>query len=963
MMHGQAEGWPQDPPHEAGALPSDVLYRSVFESPVDFAMIVTGPEGRVTAWNTGAERVLGWSRSEMIGEPVDRFFTPEDRAEGRPATEMRLSLADGRAADERWHLRRDGTRFWASGEMMPLRDALGGHIGFLKILRDRTRARESGKALREAERRRTTLLDLNDRLRDIADPAGLSYAACAVLGTALEVSRVGYGIIDKVAETITIARDWNAPGIESLAGVLHFRDYGSYIEDLKRGETAIVTDARLDPRTRDSASALEAISARAFVNMPLVEQGSSVALFYVNHALARSWSESEVALMREVADRVRGATERLRSERGLRESEEQFRVFAQAVPNQVWASRPDGYLYWFNSQAYAYAGTPLGSMDGATAWGSLVHPDDLVAAGEAWTRSLAGGAVYETEFRIRRADGAYRWFLVRAEPVRASDGAITHWVGTNTDIDDRRRQAAELAALNASLERQVAERTTDRNALWQLSTDIMLRCGFDGRVAAVNPAWTTMLGWREDELVGTSLFDLLHPDDVEATLAGASSSAEGHSLARFENRYRHRDGSYRWISWSTRPDERLINAVGRDVTAEKEQAEALCRAEEQLRQSQKMEAVGQLTGGLAHDFNNLLAGISGSLELLQTRMSQGRLTEIDRYINAAQGASRRAAALTHRLLAFSRRQTLDPKPTDVNRLVAGMEELLRRTVGPSVHFEVVGAPGLWPALVDPPQLENALLNLCINARDAMPDGGRITIETANKWLDERAAKERDLPPGQYLSLCVTDTGTGMTPEVVERAFDPFFTTKPIGQGTGLGLSMIYGFVRQSGGQVRIYSELGEGTTMCLYLPRYYGETEQAEVMPSLGDAPRAGQDQTVLIVDDEPTVRMLVTEVLEDLGYTAIEAADGPSGLKVLRSDVRIDLLVTDVGLPGGMNGRQMADAGRVSRPDLKVLFITGYAENAVVGNGYLEPGMAVLTKPFIMEALASRIRDLIAGD
>ncbi|MCJ2014171.1 PAS domain S-box protein [Methylobacterium sp. J-076] len=961
-MSGQATGRAPQPYPDASGLAPDVLHRSIFESAVDFAMIATGLDGRVVAWNVGAERVLGWSASEMTGEPVDRIFTPEDRAEGRPTIEMQLSLAEGRAADERWHLRKDGSRFWASGEMMPLRDASGEHIGFLKILRDRTGAREAGEALREAEMRRATLLELTDRLRDIRDPGDLSHAACEVLGIALDVSRVGYGIIDKSAETITIERDWNAPGIESLAGVLQFRDYGSYIDDLKRGETAIVPDAAQDPRTRDNAAALEGISARAFVNMPVVEQGSSVALFYVNHAVARSWSAGEVALMREVAERVRAATERLRSERALRESEEQFRVFAQTVPNQVWAARPDGYLYWFNEQAYAYSGSPPGSIEGPTEWGRIVHPDDLASAGEAWAHSLASGAVYGTEFRIRRADGAYRWFLVRAEPVRASDGGITHWVGTNTDIDDRRRQAAELAELNATLERQVAERTTDRNALWQLSSDIMLRCGFDGRIVAVNPAWLSMLGWREDDLVGSSLFDLLHPDDVEKTLEGASRSANGTSLARFENRYRHRDGSYRWISWSTRPDDRLINAVGRDVTAEREQAEALRRAEEQLRQSQKMEAVGQLTGGLAHDFNNLLAGISGSLELLQTRMSQGRLTDIDRYVNAAQGASKRAAALTHRLLAFSRRQTLDPKPTDVNRLIGGMEELIRRTVGPSVHFEVVGASGLWPALVDPPQLENALLNLCINARDAMPDGGRITIETANKWLDERGGKDRDLPPGQYLALCVTDTGTGMPPDVIERAFDPFFTTKPIGQGTGLGLSMIYGFVRQSGGQVRIYSEVGEGTTMCLYLPRHYGETEQADVMASLGDAPRAKQDQTVLIVDDEPTVRMLVTEVLEDLGYTAIEAADSQSGLKVLQSDVRIDLLVTDVGLPGGMNGRQMADAGRVSRPDLKVLFITGYAENAVVGNGHLEPGMAVLTKPFVMEALATRIRDLIAG-
>lgn len=270
------------------------------------------------------------------------------------------------------------------------------------------------------------------------------------------------------------------------------------------------------------------------------------------------------------------------------------------------------------------------------------------------------------------------------------------------------------------------------------------------------------------------------------------------------------------------------------------------------------------------------------------------------------------------------------------------------------------AGGLWRTLCDPIQLESALLNLCINARDAMPEGGRITIETANKWLDDHAARERDLPPGQYLSLCVTDTGTGMTPDVITRAFDPFFTTKPVGQGTGLGLSMIHGFVRQSGGQVRIYSEFGQGTTMCLYLPRYYGSAREEAAHADLSEAPRAEQGETVLIVDDEPSVRMLVSEVLEDLGYTAVEAADGPTGLKIMQSDVRLDLLVTDVGLPGGMNGRQMADAGRELRPELKVLFITGYAENAVIGNGHLEPGMQLMTKPFVMEVLASRIREMI---
>ena len=519
---------------------------------------------------------------------------------------------------------------------------------------------------------------------------------------------------------------------------------------------------------------------------------------------------------------------------------------------------------------------------------------------------------------------------------------------------------AELGSLNATLAQQVAERTADRNALWTLSSDMMLRCLFDGTITAVNPAWTEVLGWGADALVGTKLIDFVHPDDLARTIAGAQRLSAGERLARFDNRYRHRDGSYRWITWAARPGEGVINAVGRDFTAERERADALAAAEEALRQSQKMEAVGQLTGGLAHDFNNLLAGISGSLEMIQTRLSQGRMMDVDRYINAAQGAARRAAALTHRLLAFSRRQTLDPKPTDVNRLVAGMEELIRRTVGPAVVVEVIAAPGLWLTLVDPPQLENALLNLCINARDAMPEGGRITIATANARVDEPAVRHRDRPPGSSLTLCVADTGTGMAPEIVDRVFEPFFTTKPLGQGTGLGLSMIYGFAQQSGGQVKIVSEVGRGTTVCLHLPRHAGAVPEEDAHAAIGAPPRAAPGETVLVVDDEPTVRMLVTEVLEDLGYTAIEAADGAAGLKVLQSDVRIDLLVTDVGLPGGLNGRQMAEAGREKRPGLKVLFITGYAEATVLGSGQLAPGMQVITKPFVVEVLGARIREMI---
>ena len=448
---------------------------------------------------------------------------------------------------------------------------------------------------------------------------------------------------------------------------------------------------------------------------------------------------------------------------------------------------------------------------------------------------------------------------------------------------------------------------------------------------------------------------------TERTTAGFELTQQGQPAIRFPNRYRCKDGGYRWISWVGVPEDGMVYCSGRDITEEKAAEAELAEAQNALRQSQKMEAIGQLTGGIAHDFNNLLAGIDGSLELLERRLAEGRFSGLERYIVGAQSSTRRAAALTQRLLAFSRRQTLDPKPININRLIGGMEELIRRTVGPSIDVEVVGAGGIWTTKVDPSQLESALLNLCINARDAMPDGGRITIETANKWLDERAARERELSPGQYISLCVTDTGTGMTPDVMAQAFDPFFTTKPLGQGTGLGLSMIHGFVRQSGGQVRIYSELGNGTTMCLYLPRFAGGIDEAEAPEAL-HAADSGHGETVLVIDDEPTVRMLMVEVLEEAGYVALEASDGPTGLKILQSDARIDLLVTDVGLPGGMNGRQVADAARASRPDLKVLFVTGYAENAAVGNGHLDTGMEVIAKPFAMAAFGNKVREMIEG-
>ncbi|WP_242196572.1 MULTISPECIES: ATP-binding protein [unclassified Pseudomonas] len=381
--------------------------------------------------------------------------------------------------------------------------------------------------------------------------------------------------------------------------------------------------------------------------------------------------------------------------------------------------------------------------------------------------------------------------------------------------------------------------------------------------------------------------------------------------------------------------------------------------EEALRQSQKMEAVGQLTGGIAHDFNNMLTGIIGSLELLRRRIARGKLDDLDGLIDLGVTSANRAAGLTHRLLAFSRRQSLDSKPVGINQLVTSMGELLQRSINESIALDMRLDAQLWTAEADPNQLESALLNLVINARDAMPGGGKLVVETSNRHLDNVfTAAYGTLKPGDYVELSVSDTGCGIPEHLMGRVFDPFFTTKPIGQGTGLGLSMIYGFARQSHGHVTIHSEVGKGTTVSLFLPRFVGEMQAPEYLnPAL--TPYANAGETVLIVEDDPAVRVLVSAVLKELGYAFVEAGDADTALPIIESDQRIDLLISDVGLPG-MNGRQMAEIGRQIRPQLKVLFITGYAEHAAVRGGFLDPGMQLITKPFTFDLLTAKVREMI---
>jgi PAS domain S-box-containing protein len=652
-------------------------------------------------------------------------------------------------------------------------------------------------------------------------------------------------------------------------------------------------------------------------------------------------------------------TERRRSEKALKESEERFRLIANSAPVPMWVSRMDGKRAFVNQAYMDFLGLDYEDCL-VFDWRKALHPDDLPRILQEQVAGEGSKKPFALEARYRRADGNWRWVRSESQPRWGPDGEHIGFIGVAHDVTASKQAEMELRGLNVTLEAEVEARTRERDRIWNVSQDLLVVADATGVWLNVNPAIKETLGWSTEEVLGKTSQWMEHPDDVSRSAAEVTRLAHGGRTQRFENRLKHRDGSYRWLSWTAVSSEGLIYAVARDVTDEREAEETLRRTEEALRQSQKMEAVGQLTGGIAHDFNNLLQGIVGSLDLVQKRLASGRLSEIQRHVTGAMTSANRAAALTHRLLAFSRRQPLDPKPVKANPLIASMEELLRRTMGEKVELELALAGGLWPTLCDPNQLENSILNLAINARDAMPDGGRLTIETSNAERDNAyVARQHDVEPGDYVCISVRDTGIGMAPDVVARAFDPFFTTKPTGQGTGLGLSMIYGFARQSEGHVKIDSEPGKGTTVRVYLPRHSGELEAAVQPEQDASDEQEGRGQTVLVVEDEALVRALIVDVLDELGYRALEANDGPSGLRVLQSSEPIDLLITDIGLPG-LNGRQVADAGRVLRPDLKVLFMTGYAESAATANGILSPGMQMITKPFAMDALMQRIRSLI---
>ena len=661
---------------------------------------------------------------------------------------------------------------------------------------------------------------------------------------------------------------------------------------------------------------------------------------------------------RVLADRMRAEeTERLRA---MFDKAPGFIALLQG-PDHVFAVVNDAYLKLVGKRSSSdIIGLPVRqALPEIVGQGFVELLDECFRSGTSYR-----GESQPAMLRLRDGVMEQRFLDFIYQPMFDTEGNVTGIFLEGADVTNRKRAEDALRHANEQLEDRVAERTKQLNNIQTFYTHssechAVLTLRDDGafQYDEINPATLRLYGKTREDVIGHTV------DEVLTKAAAAELRKYLHAaIERNEpQRYVRKERQFTLEAVATPiPSEpgspRRLAVSARDVTEQQ-------NLEDQLRQSQKMEAVGQLTGGLAHDFNNLLAGIIGTLELLESRIVQGRAGDYEKYLSIAMNSSKRAASLTHRLLAFSRRQTLDATPVNINRLVTGMAELIRRTVGPEISLEVVSASDLWMTYVDSSQLESALLNLCINARDAMPDGGRLTVETANRWIDTRAAREHDLKSGQYISMCVSDTGTGMAPDVATRAFDPFFTTKPLGMGTGLGLSMVYGFAKQSGGQVRIYTEVGKGTMVCIYLPRLLGQEERPEIeAPKPALIPNPSGKGTILVIDDEASLRVVMADILVDIGYEVLEAQDGPSALKILEAGVQLNLLITDVGLPGGMNGRQIADAARSLYPNLNILFVTGYAENAAIGSGQIAPGMQVMTKPFSIDEFARRVKSMASA-
>jgi PAS domain S-box-containing protein len=638
-------------------------------------------------------------------------------------------------------------------------------------------------------------------------------------------------------------------------------------------------------------------------------------------------------------------SERKRAEAALRASEAEFRTLSEAVPQIVWATRPDGWTIYFNQRWMDYTGLALEESLGH-GWNKPFHPEDQQRAWDAWRHATATVGPYSLECRLRRADGVYRWWLIRGVPLRDDTGNVVKWFGTCTDIDDLKRAEAERAEFLARLNLQI-----ERLPLAYLLS------GPDFRYTRWNPAAERLFGFTEAEVLGKHPFEVIvlpqsQPQvaDIFARLAAGDMNA--HDLAENVTR----DGRIIVCEWFNTP---LVDSAGQVVGCLSLAADITEKRslEQQLRQSQKMEAVGQLAGGVAHDFNNLLTIISGSSELLLLKMPAGDPSRS--LVEEIHRAGERSASLTRQLLVFSRKQVIQPRVLDLDAVVVDAEKLLRRVLGEDVRLETALRPLSGKVKADSGQLEQVLMNLAVNARDAMPTGGRLTIETAEAELSEDYARlHSGVRPGPYILLAVSDTGTGMTAEVKARIFEPFFTTKEAGKGTGLGLAVVHGIVKEAGGHVGVYSEVGRGTTFKVYLPRV-NEPTRAGKSPS-DIQPARGGTETILLVEDEDGVRALSRHVLQGYGYKVLEAADGNEALRIASRQGPIQLLVTDVVMPGGLGGRHLAERILTLHPRTRVLYVSGYTDDAVVRHGVLEEQVHFLQKPFSPVALAHKVREVL---
>ncbi|HVR48514.1 MAG TPA: ATP-binding protein, partial [Pseudorhodoferax sp.] len=945
------------------AAPEALYFARLFEQAPSFMAMLRGPSHVIAFANSNYQKLIG--PREVIGKTVAQAL-PDAVEQGYLALLDRVYLSGVAHAAEsaryavRVHPGSPVDERFVDFVLQPVRDADGAVEGIFIEGVDST-----DRVL--AQRKREKLAELAERVAAGRTAAEISFLASEMLGGMLGASRVGFGSVDPCGETLSVEKDWCAPGVETLAGLTLLREYGSFVDSLQRNEFIAIRDVREDSRTAWAAPALERKSSRAFVNVPVLEGGRLVAVFFVNFAQVRDWTQQELGFIQEVGQRTVGWVERVRKTTALRDSEARLLAATDAANLGVWNLCVATQTLSCSRHFKGHFGRDQDAHFSYPQLQAAVHAQDRPRLGEVIAHTAAGGEDFRTECRVIRPDGQLAWVRISGRLERPAHGVPASISGISQEITDvmlSRRRAELLDYLDREVygvDDVLAEIAFRAAQALGRALDVS-RAGYgtvdkQAETIVIERDWNapgirTLAGVLHFRDYGSYIEDLKRGEtvvfadaridprtrDTADALAAISAQAvvnmpvseDGNLVALL---YLNNATPRPWTveemalvkevahrtrqAMERRRAERGLRELAGSLERQVQQRTAeLKKSEAALRQSQKMEAVGQLTGGLAHDFNNLLAAVSGSLEMLKRGLAGD--SDLGRYIDMGQTATKRAAALTHRLLAFSRQQTLEPKVLSVNHLVAGFEELIRRTIGPQVALEVVADSGLWPVRVDPGQLENALLNLCINARDAMPDGGQLRIETLNCTLDERAASAQDLQAGQYVSVCVRDNGSGMSADVIGRAFDPFFTTKPIGMGTGLGLSMVYGFARQSGGQARIRSEPGAGTDVSIFLPRHEREMDGAREAVHVSPAPAVdGDGATVLVVEDEASVRSLMVELLRELGYRVLEAGDGPAGLAMLKSEPGVLLLVTDVGLPGGMNGRHLADAARVGNPAL----------------------------------------------